>query len=147
MWSATYLAEGMFRNCFLFKFHNMYSMSFSFLMFLSTLPLLKNNWVGLGGKPAAVTYWHSARPIFSTSKTGPSKCWKIFPLRNGRFEEGGGGGVKKETAIGRFAWQRWEWTLSLTIWRVNPVVNTFNNYTQFYRIKRGGGSGRPPPPR
>ena len=48
----------MFRNCFLFKFHNMYSMPFSFLMleFLSTLPLLKNNWLGLGGKPAAVTY-------------------------------------------------------------------------------------------
>ena len=34
-------------------------------------------------------------------KTGPSKRWKIFPLRNGRFEEGGVG-VKKETAIGRF---------------------------------------------
>ena len=40
----------------------------------------------------------------ATSKNGPSKCWKIFPLWNGRFEEGGGGvGVKKETAIGRFA--------------------------------------------
>ena len=25
-----------------------------------------------------------------------------------------GVGVKKETAIGHFAWQRWEWTLSLT---------------------------------
>ena len=24
----------------------------------------------------------------------PSKCWKIFPLRSGRFEEGGGGGVR-----------------------------------------------------
>ena len=96
----------MLRNCFLFKFHNTYSMSFSFLMFLLTLPLLKNNGLDLGGKPAAVTYvyWHNARPIFSTSKIGPSKCSEIFALRNGRFEEGGGGvGVKKETAIGRFA--------------------------------------------
>ena len=40
-----------------------------------------------------VTYLHisNARPILSTSKTGPSKCWKIFPFRNGRFEEGDGG--------------------------------------------------------
>ena len=31
---------------------------------------------------------------------------------------GGGVGVKKETAIGHFAWQRWEWTLSLTgMWK------------------------------
>ena len=46
----------------------------------------------------------SRRETSATSKNGPSKCWKIFPLWNGRFEEGGGGvGVKKETAIGRFA--------------------------------------------
>ena len=31
---------------------------------------------------------NSARPILSTSKNGPSKCWKISPLWNGRFEEG-----------------------------------------------------------
>ena len=45
------------------------------------------------------------RETSATSKNGPSKCWKVFPLWNGRFEEGGGGGVgvKKETAIGRFA--------------------------------------------
>ena len=97
MWSVIYLAEGIFRNCFLLKFRNTYSISFSFLMFLLTLPLLKNNWLGLGRKPAAVTYWHSARPIFSTSQTGPSKCWKIFQLWNG------------------FAWQRWEWMLSFNI--------------------------------
>ena len=42
-----------------------------------------------------VTYSHSANPILSTSKTGPSKCWKIFPLRSGHFEEGGWGLKKK----------------------------------------------------
>ena len=81
----------MFRNCFLF---NTDSMLISFLMFLLlTLPLLKNNSLGLEGKPAPVTYSRSARPILSRStlKTGPSKCWKIFPLHSGRFEEGGGG--------------------------------------------------------
>ena len=31
----------------------------------------------------------------ATSKNGPSKCWKIFPLWNGRFEEGGWGLKKK----------------------------------------------------
>ena len=34
-------------------------------------------------------------------KTGPSKRWKIFPLRNDRLRRGGG--VKKEISIGRFA--------------------------------------------
>ena len=46
------------------------------------------------------------RETSATSKNGPSKCWKIFPLWNGRLEEGGEGGgvgVKKETVIGRFA--------------------------------------------
>ena len=33
-------------------------------------------------------------------------------------------GVKRETAIGRFAWQRWEWTLSL----MNKSVNKFLAY-------------------
>ena len=92
----------MFRNCFLF---NTDSMLISFLMFLLlTLPLLKNNSLDQEGKPAPVTYSYSARPMHtrSTLKTGPSKCWKILTLRSGRFEERGGGGVKKETAIGRF---------------------------------------------
>ena len=68
------------------------------MFLLLTLPLLKNNSLGLGGEPAPVTYSHSARPILSRStlKTGPSKCWKIFPLRSGRFEEGGWGLKKKQ---------------------------------------------------
>ena len=36
---------------------------------------------------------------------------EIFPLKNGHFQEGrGGGGVKKETTIGHFARRRWERT-------------------------------------
>ena len=35
------------------------------------------------------------RETSATSKNGPSKCWKIFPLWNGRFEEGGWGLKKK----------------------------------------------------
>ena len=35
----------------------------------------------------------------ATSKNGPSKCWKIFPLWNGRFEEGGGGGLRKKQSL------------------------------------------------
>ena len=55
----------------------------------------------------------SPRPKLSTSKISPTKRWKIFPLRNGHFEEGVG--VKKETAIaGIDCRQRWEWMLSLT---------------------------------
>ena len=81
----------MFRNCFLF---NVDSMLILFLMFLLlTHPLLKNNSLGLEGKPVPVTYSHSARPLLSRStwKTGPSKCWKIFPLCSDRFDEGGWG--------------------------------------------------------
>ena len=32
------------------------------------------------------------RETSATSKNGPSKCWKIFPIWNGRFQEEGGGG-------------------------------------------------------
>ena len=32
------------------------------------------------------------RETSATSKNGPSKCWKILPLWNGRFEEGEVGG-------------------------------------------------------
>ena len=72
------------------------------MFLLLTLPLLKNSSLGLEGKPAPVTYSHSARPILSrpTLKTGPSKCWKIFPLRSGRFEEEEGGwGLKKKRPL------------------------------------------------
>ena len=47
----------------------------------------------------AVTYWHSARPILSTSKTGPSKYWKIFPLQNGCLRRGVWG-LKKKCPLG-----------------------------------------------
>ena len=40
------------------------------------------------------------RETSATLKNGPSKCWKIFPLWNGRFEEGGGGwGLKKKRTL------------------------------------------------
>ena len=38
--------------------------------------------------------------MLSTLKIKPTKCWKIFPLRNGRFEDGVG--VKKEMTVGCF---------------------------------------------
>ena len=41
--------------------------------------------------------------MLSTLKIKPTKCWKLFPLRNGRFEEGVG--VKKETTVGCFVWK------------------------------------------
>ena len=50
--------------------------------------------------------------MLSTLKIKPTKCWKIFPLRNGRVEEGVG--AKKETTVGCFVWQRWERKLSLS---------------------------------
>ena len=52
-------------------------------MFLWTLPLLKEQLT------------RPRRETSATSKNGPSKCWKIFPLWNGRFEEGGWGLKKK----------------------------------------------------
>ena len=38
--------------------------------------------------------------MLSTLKIKPTKCWKIFPLRNGCFEDGVG--VKKEMTVGCF---------------------------------------------
>ena len=38
--------------------------------------------------------------MLSTLKLKPTKCWEIFPLWNGRFQEGVR--VKKETTIGCF---------------------------------------------
>ena len=38
--------------------------------------------------------------MLSTLKIKPTKCWKIFPLQNGRFEDGLG--VKKEMTVGCF---------------------------------------------
>ena len=40
-----------------------------------------------------------------------SKFQNIFPPQDGSFD--GGEGVEKEMTIGCFAWQKWEWTLSL----------------------------------
>ena len=80
-------------------------MLISFLIFLLlTLPLLKNNSQGLEGKPAPVTYSHSARPIYSLDllqKLGLQNVGKFSHF--GVAVLGRGVGVKKETAIGRFA--------------------------------------------
>ena len=38
--------------------------------------------------------------MLSNLKIKPTKCWKLFPLWNGRFEEGVR--VKKEATIGCF---------------------------------------------
>ena len=54
LYKTVEIKVGMFRNCFLF---NTDSMLISFLMFLLlTIPLLKNNSLGLEGNPAPLTY-------------------------------------------------------------------------------------------
>ena len=83
--------EGIFGNCFLF---NTESMLISFLMFLLlTLPLLKNDSLGLEGKPAPVTHSHSARPILFryTSKTGLQNVGKFSHFGVAVLRMGGGG--------------------------------------------------------
>ena len=93
----------MFRNCFLF---NTDSMLISFLMFLLlTIPSFKNNSLGLEGNPAPLTYI-----VLGLYSLDLDLLGKLGLQNVGKFSHfgvavliRGGVGVKKETAIGRFA--------------------------------------------
>ena len=84
----------MFRNCFLFNIHIFH------VNFVFEVPVDSSIIEEQLTRPRRENQRQSHTdivlgPILSTSKNGPSKCWKIFPLWNGSFEEGGWGLKKK----------------------------------------------------